>query len=513
MSEFLSFYFKLLLRRLHWIVLVFAVFTVGSVYVASVLPAMYRSGAQLLVEPPQIPTQLAASTVQTTPTEELQIIQQRLMTRVNLIDIARSEDVFPDIGQMTPDEIVKGMVDSTAINTSTGRGQATVMSISFENEDPRATANVVNRYVTILLQDSTELRADRAGTTLEFFEVEVERLGAELERQSAAILDFNNANSDALPTTLGFRLNQQGNLQARIKQLELDIQTLEDQRARIIEIFQATGNVTGTNQPQTPAQQQLMQLENQLSSALALYSPEHPRVKLLEAQIERQAEIVSQEVGVAPTTSSATSGNTILEAQLADIDARIAVSKREMEQAKIDLERISETIDRTPSVQIQLDALNREYANIQGQYNRAVDGLAQAATGERIELLAKGQRITVIDPATVPNQPYKPNRMLIAAGGSIFGLGLGIAVVLLIELLNPAIRREADITRSLGITPLVTIPYVRTPLEIVARRAVFVGLFLAFALGLPALLFAVHTYWMPLDLIYERIASRLGTIL
>ena len=53
----------------------------------------------------------------------------------------------------------------------------------------------------------------------------------------------------------------------------------------------------------------------------------------------------------------------------------------------------------------------------------------------------------------------------------------------------------------------------RTPLELVARRAAFVGLFVLLVIGVPALLYGVHTYYLPLDLIYDRIASRLGTIL
>jgi hypothetical protein len=76
--------------------------------------------------------------------------------------------------------------------------------------------------------------------------------------------------------------------------------------------------------------------------------------------------------------------------------------------------------------------------------------------------------------------------------------------------LNSAIRRPVDIVRQLGITPIVTVPYIRTPMEMVMRRAVFVLVFFVLVIGLPSMLFAVHTYYMPLDLIYERIA---GTIL
>jgi ABC-type lipoprotein release transport system permease subunit len=102
---------------------------------------------------------------------------------------------------------------------------------------------------------------------------------------------------------------------------------------------------------------------------------------------------------------------------------------------------------------------------------------------------------------------------LIAAGGSLVGLLLGIALALGLELLNNSIRRPVEITSKLGITPLATIPYMRTPMEMVARRAMLTAVFLFIVVGVPTLLYAVHTYYLPLDLIYDRIASRIATIL
>lgn len=514
MKSTIAFYLTLLLRRLHWILLVFAVFTAGSVTIASLLPAVFSSGSTLLVEPPQIPQNLASSTVQTNPQQELQVIEQRLMTRVNLIDIARSENVFPNIAEMTLDDVEAQMRASTNIIKSARPQAATIMRITFEADRATVAANVVNRYVTLILQDNVRSRTKQAGDTLDFFEGEVERLSDELSRKSAEILAFNNENSDALPSTLQFRMNQQAGLQSRIAVLERDIANLEDQKKRLLEVFEASGTVTApTAAPTTPAQAKLNQLEQQLSDALAIYSENNPRVKLLQAQIEQQAKIVQEQITGTVDPTSQVTGTSILDVQIADIDARIEVFRADLKVSQDQLVAVNDTIDRSPAVQIQLDALNRDYSNVQQQYNRAVSGLASAATGERIELLAQGQRVSVIDPATVPSRPSRPNRMLIAAGGSVAGLGLGVALALGLALLNSAIRRPTEITAKLGITPLATIPYVRTPMEMVARRAMLTGLFLLVVFGLPALLYSVHTYYLPLDLIYDKIASRIGSIL
>jgi hypothetical protein len=152
----------------------------------------------------------------------------------------------------------------------------------------------------------------------------------------------------------------------------------------------------------------------------------------------------------------------------------------------------------------------RDQANTQGQYNQAVGRLSSAATGERIELLSKGERIVVLDAATVPSDPAKPNRLMIALGGIAGGIALGAATVVLIEALNRSVRRPKDLIKAFGITPLTTIPYLRTPSEAIQRRTGFVALLLLAVAGIPALIYAVHVYYQPLDIILAKVASKFG---
>ncbi|MGJ8582981.1 MAG: GumC family protein [Marinosulfonomonas sp.] len=512
MKNTIAFYIAVFMRRIHYFIIIFGVLAAISVTVARLLPAVYVSSSRLLIESSQIPTSLAESTVQTGASEELQIIEQRLMTRVNLLDVARSQKVFEDIGTMAADDIVDEMRRATSINISAGAGQATLMSISFEADTGQIAANVVNQFVTKVLQDNAENRADRAGDTLEFFEVEVERLGAELERQNAKILAFNNENSDALPETLNYRLSQQTSLQATLNQTEREITLVTEQRRRLVDIFNATGSVGPTPTANlSPEEQKLLQLQDALRNAKAVFSEEHPKVVTLERQVKQQEELVSSRSGVA--SDGQVTPSSILDIQLADMDARIDVLNKQKLQTQEQLGVLNESIERTPEVTIKLASLNRDYKNISDQYNNATRSLAVASTGERIELLSKGRRIAVIDPATVPSEPARPNRTLIAAGGSLFGAFLGLAVIAALEFLNSSIRRSSDITRKLGITPLATVPYVRTPMEMVIRRAVFVALFAILVIGIPAILFAVHTYYLPLDLIYARISDKVSGML
>ena len=171
---------------------------------------------------------------------------------------------------------------------------------------------------------------------------------------------------------------------------------------------------------------------------------------------------------------------------------------------------LQDRIDRTPANQVSLDSMNRDYQNLQAQYNAAVQKQSLAASAEQTAVLSKGEKITVVDSATIPDKPIKPRRTMIALGGVAAGMALGAAVILLTELLNRSVRRPRDIVKAFGITPIVTIPYLRTPNETIKRRSVFVMLMLVAIIGIPAAMYAVHVFYQPLDILLNRVTSKFG---
>ncbi|MEL6284554.1 MAG: lipopolysaccharide biosynthesis protein, partial [Pseudomonadota bacterium] len=168
------------------------------------------------------------------------------------------------------------------------------------------------------------------------------------------------------------------------------------------------------------------------------------------------------------------------------------------------------TIAATPGNAITLETMERDYEVIRTQYDEAVNDLAQAQTGDTIEVLAKGQRIEVIEPAIPPASPESPNRKLIAAGGVVMGGMLGLSLVVLLELLNSSVRRPADLRRGLGIEPFGTLPLIQTPGQIRLRRAKIMLAFLAVAVVVPAGLWWVHTEVTPLDRLIDRALDEIG---
>ena len=228
----LKFYLSIFLRRLPYFLVIATFVSAIGITVASILPASYSASATILVESPQIPGDLAQSTVPVNPVEQTQIIERRLMTRANLLSLASKFGIHAGQPGMSADAIVEDMrsriwVVASAPGPRKGPG-ATTVAVGFASSDPRQAADVTNELVTLILQENVSLRTNRAGDTLAFFESEAERLSGELDRLSNRIMKFKSANQDALPDSLGFRRNQQTTMQERLIQLQREETALRD---------------------------------------------------------------------------------------------------------------------------------------------------------------------------------------------------------------------------------------------------------------------------------------------
>jgi hypothetical protein len=112
------FYFKLLVRRFPVMALLFILCAGLGAYSAARLPEKFQSSARLIVVDPEIPEWMVSTTVQTGEGEQLDIIQQRLITRANLIDIANKFEVYDDLREVHPDVIFNRMQRETQIHAA-----------------------------------------------------------------------------------------------------------------------------------------------------------------------------------------------------------------------------------------------------------------------------------------------------------------------------------------------------------------------------------------------------------
>lgn len=504
MNSDLKFYWALVKKRLPAMMFLLLLGAGIGIGLSLTLPPTYQANARLLVENAQIDPGLATQTVQTTAEKQLQIIEERLMTRANMIEVANKFDIFDDVRSMKPDDIFEEMDSMTRINVIGGDARrVTVMDISFEARDPQVAADVVNDFVTLVESESAKISEEEAKGTAQFFESEVERLSDVLAQKSETIVAFKEANSDALPADQDYRLERHTQLQERLSTLVRDRASRIEQRNRLA----AVGAASGVQPVQlTPQQQELATLESQLASELSVLSENHPRVRRIRAQIAQ----LKTNMSPGGQTTNSDPLRSVLEVQLSDIESQIKFLDQDIASTEARLETIREAIERTPKVAGDLEALNLDYQNVQLQYNQAVSALAKAKVGESVEARGVGERISVTERAVPPTKPSGPKRKVIAGGGLLAGSALAAFFFVLTELLNRSIRRPTDLTRGLGVQPLATIPFIERE-EVVQRRKILHNVLILLALlSVPLGLWALHTFYLPLEILADRMLDALG---
>lgn len=505
------FYWALLMRRLPVMMALFMVCSGLALVAAFKLPPTFDATARLQVEAPQIPEEMVVSMVQTAAAEQLQLLEEQTMTRANLIDIAQKYQVFEDMDRMTPDRIVGAMRESTRIQRSGGFNQASLMSISFSASSGQIAANVVNDYVTLMLDANSSFRRERAQNTLSFFQQEAERLAEEIDVQSNRIIEFKSRNVDALPEDLLYRQNRQATLQERLSRLEQDRASIASQRSEMISVFEATGRLSPTSRAElTPEQQRLQDLEFELNEALTVYSESHPRIAQLRSQIDQMERRIA---GAASPDGDGGEGRqevSFLDITLTEMDQRVREIDREIVRVTAELERLDQAIAATATNSITLERMNRDLESIRERHNTVLANLNQARMADRIEVSAQGQRISLIEGAVVPQEPSGPPRKKIAAAGVGGGMGLAVGFFVLLELLNQKIRHPVELKSRFKITPIGVIPYMESRMERLRRRGLLLTAILAVAIAVPYGLYYVHTEYLPLEILANRVLIRLG---
>jgi uncharacterized protein involved in exopolysaccharide biosynthesis len=301
-----AYYLGLLRRRWPYFLIPFvSVLLVGSA-VTYLWPATYFSEGKILVQSQQIPTELVRPTVTSAAQERIQVIEQRTMTRDNLLAIVDKFKLFPDQRTlMSPTQLVETMkkkirIEPVAQQLAFAKGisqnPTVIFTVGFEYSDPQNAARVANELVTRILNEDLRDRTSRATDTTKFLGREVQRLQAE-----SSLIDAKIAQAKLAPVRSSSRAN--------------------------------------SDQTST----QLAQLRAELAGKSAIYSDRNFQIQALKRQIEAMEK-------VAPPPAVA-STKAVEQAPPADLDALEMQQKSiqlnlEVAAQKLAVARLGETLER-----------------------------------------------------------------------------------------------------------------------------------------------------------------------
>lgn len=508
-------------RRLALMIFIAIAGTSLAITVALYLPPKYSATSKILVESQSIPLDMARTTVMSDPLERLRLIEQRLMARESLLELADRLNLYPENSTASQSAKVEAIreatqIDEIPVDERRRSPGVSAFTITYESKDAATAARVANEFVSMVIEQNLRTRASNASETLDFFKTEVDRLLNELLTTETRITEFKNKYSDALPDSLDFRRTELAGLRDRMYELEQREVELHERRRELVQAMDEGRDIALPGRELSPEEVDLQSLRRQLVQQRGIYAETHPEIRQLVAKIRALERSIVPGVGDASgdaesaqaALDESAGSHTLRQIELIENQlALIAEQRASITDRKAALEG---SIAQTPKVEMALNALNRRYANLQTQYQSTVAKQAEAATGEKLEVNRKSERFEVLEQAQIPEKPISPNRKLIAAGGGAASAGLALGLVILLELINTRVRTSADLLRHLELRPVATVPMIRNRVDKRWRTGSMVVRILIWVLGVPAALYLVDRYVWPLSILLKQMMDSTG---
>lgn len=433
-------------RKLLLIVPTIILFIAGLI-AAFVLPTTYRSSSVLLVESPQM--QFGAPGEQSNEAIDQRVakVRQQVLSRPDLIEMIQRLDLYTKERSSKPlSNIVEDLRDSVTFQPVgaefSGGGKSTTIafSVSVDYPDPVKAQAVAQDVVDRILRIDSTKNAEQAQDTVQFLTDQLTTLQTQMTTLESQISGIKARNGSALSNPGMAMLGNGGNYDAQIASLRRENALLNSQR-----------DLTKTAANRDPV---VAAAEQQLAGARAVYAESHPDVILARQRLAEARELAAKNVGnmpLDPIVSQIEFNNTQI-AALQAAKSRDSAMTSAMLNAQARGPLIQQEI---AQLQQKLDGLNTQYQQVSGK-------LMTAQGTAKMENEQKGERLTVVDPPVVPDKPDWPNRPLFIGGGALVGLGLGLLLMIGVELVLRPIRGLDTVKSLTGVAPLAAIPTIES---------------------------------------------------
>jgi uncharacterized protein involved in exopolysaccharide biosynthesis len=128
-----------------------------------------------------------------------------------------------------------------------------------------------------------------------------------------------------------------------------------------------------------------------------------------------------------------------------------------MENIKEQMALYQKRIEETPKREQEMVEINRDYEIIRLYYQSLMDKKLQSQMAENLERKQQGEQFRILDPARLPETPFKPNRNNLLIIGAVFGLAIGLGLTWVRESMDRSFHEVSDVETYLGLPVLATI--------------------------------------------------------
>lgn len=387
-------------RRIGLISFVFIAGCFASVYWALSLPHLYRASEVIQFEQPTIAGDLAPSTVEGSQARRLQLIEQQLMARSSLVETIEKFGLYDNLTGLRLSEKVTLL-----------RQSVTLHGVAAVREGYADDGRISVLTITAEMDD-----AEKARAVAHDFADRTRALAADQRReQTRETLAFFEAQEEALIADL-----------AQVEQELAEFRSANDLSLEgSLEFVRA--EIAGINDA-------LLELDREIIAT-----------QLSRSRIDRNARAAT------------------VEREQADLDAQLDSLTTQRTLLRDRRAELAESLETSPSVERALARFDRRMTQLQSQLDVIAARRNEAEVGFTLETGERGERLTTLEEAQVPDFPITMSRKKRAMMGAAASLLAGLALAFLLDLRRPVLRTARQMERETGLTPVVSIPQVGRP--------------------------------------------------
>jgi succinoglycan biosynthesis transport protein ExoP len=427
---------------------------------------IYRSSTVILVEHQKIPEKYVSS-IGGSAAERVSTITQQVLSRSNLQKVIDEFQLSSDtIKRQGYEPVVAGLRKNVKIETKGRRGQLESLTISFAHEDPMVAMRVTSKLASQYIEGNIKIREQFIEGATEFLEQELAVAKEALDEKEKVLSEYKLRFAGELPAQLETNLRTLDRLQLEKIRIQESLNGLVVRLELLKKSIGDYGYPPSLLQGPTkgrmgdPSVIQLSELKKELKKMTGEFTEAYPDVVSLKLQIQRLEEELAQRAEPSH------------EPDIVTFDPYLAELKNEHNELKLQIDQLTSQlkrtaasmvdfegrIERTPEREQEILGLERDYGNMQANYQLLHQKRINAGISANLDKRQKGERFRILDPANLPTSPEGIARPLIPLGGLGVGIGLGFALAFLLDLVSPTFRRSTDVEVSLGFPLLASIP-------------------------------------------------------
>jgi uncharacterized protein involved in exopolysaccharide biosynthesis len=471
--------------------------------------------------------------------ERLLAMRQQIESRTQLQELIQrpSLNLYPKERQRKPmEDVIEEMKKAIHINIlDAGSVQsqekfASAFEISFSYSDKYKAQAVVAQLVSKFTEETTNQLRQQAKATTQFLGDQLKAAKENMDRLDAEITKFKMENSGRLPdqlqsnlqavTALELRqqsLNESINRDAQEKMmLETQLSSLEHQATFIgANLEQAASREAVKDQRLIQLNNKMLELDTLLSAARQTYKEDHPNIRSLEAQLaglkKQRDDLEKDEVN---TAAKAAAPKNVTNPQVAQslenlqlqengVKSQIQARNMEMEERAKQLKALQSEIgayrariEASPVNEQRYESLVRDYNIAKADYDDKAKKMEVSETSSDVEERKVGENLETLDPASLPEQPSEPNRLLMAAAGIGLGLFFGVFMAGAKEMKDTSLKNLKDVRAYTNLPVLSSIPLLENALLVRRKRRLFwLGWSTAIIVGTVAVSSSMYYYY------------------